>query len=90
MDYPHLFQHLDSENFKINSTIDPDTERYRSVALLLVPITSLFPPANTTIEDVDPESDLALSTPIILGNYASNSGTFVIPQTASPGYLLYA
>ena len=79
------------ENFNINSTIAPDTERYRSVAVLLVPITSPFPPANTTVEDVDPEFDLALSTPLILGNYAGNSGTFVIPHTASPGYyLLYA
>ena len=58
---------------------------------MLVPITSPFPPANTTVEDVDPEFDLALSTPLILGNYAGNSGTFVIPHTASPGYyLMYA
>jgi hypothetical protein len=79
------------ENFNINSTVDPDTDRYRSVSVLLVPITSPFPPANTAVEDVDPEFDLALSTPIVLGNYTGDSGTFVIPHTASPGYyLLYA
>lgn len=58
---------------------------------LLVPITSPFPPTDTSIEDIDPESDIVLSTPIILGNYTGDSGTFIIPQTSSPGYyLLYA
>ena len=58
---------------------------------MLVPITSPFPPANMDIEDVDPEFNLALSKPFVLGNYADNSDTFIIPHTARPGYyLLYA
>jgi hypothetical protein len=78
------------ENFIINSTTDADII-YSSVAVLLVQITSPFPPADTSIEDIDPESDLSLSAPIILGAYKGTSGTFVMPQTASPGYyLLYA
>jgi hypothetical protein len=80
------------ENFNINSTTDANgLNRYSSVVLLLVPITSPFPPADTSIEDIDPESDIVLSTPIILGKYTDDIGTFVIPQTSSPGYyLLYA
>ncbi len=42
------------------------------------------------VEDVDPESDISLGTPIAIGNYTGNSGTFVIPHTVSQGsYLLY-
>jgi hypothetical protein len=78
------------ENFNINSKTDSKI-RHSSVVLLLVPITSPFPPADTSIEDIDPENDIVLSTPIILGKYTGDSGTFVIPQTSSPGYyLLYA
>jgi hypothetical protein len=78
------------ENFNINSTTDANI-RYSSVVLLLVPITSPFPPADMSIEDIDPESDIVLSPPIILGKYTGDIGTFVIPQTSSPGhYLLYA
>jgi hypothetical protein len=78
------------ENFNIDSTTDANI-RYSSVVLLLVPITSPFPPTDTSIEDIDPESDIVLSTPLILGKYTGDIGTFVIPQTSSPGYyLLYA
>jgi hypothetical protein len=52
---------------------------------MLVLITSPFPPANMDIEDVDPEFNLALSKPLVLGNYAGNSDTFIIPHTAGPG-----
>ena len=49
------------ENFNINSTTDANgLNRYSSVVLLLVPITSPFPPADTSIEDIDPESDILL------------------------------
>ncbi len=42
------------------------------------------------MEDVDPESDISLGTPIAIGNYTGNSGIFVIPHIASQGsYLLY-
>ena len=40
------------------------------------------------IEDVDPENDILLGTPINLGNYTGNIGSFVIPHTASSGYYL--
>jgi hypothetical protein len=41
-----------------------------------------------TIEDVDPESDISLGTPISIGNYTGNLGTFTIPQTTTPGYYI--
>jgi hypothetical protein len=78
------------ENITINSTTDEDI-KYSSALVVLVPITSPFPPTNMNIEDVDPESDLALSTPINFGTYGSNYGSLVIPPTVSPGsYLFYA
>jgi hypothetical protein len=76
------------ENFVINSTTNADI-KYASAAVLLVPIASSpFPPTNKSILAIDPEVDLVFSTPIKLGTYAGNSGSFVIPQTASPGYYL--
>jgi hypothetical protein len=71
------------ENITINSTTDEDI-KYNSALVILVPITSPFPPTNMSIEDVDPESDLTYSTPINFGTYGSNYGTFVIPHTVSP------
>ena len=75
------------ENFNINSSTDADIV-YTSATVKLVPITSPFPPNNTRIEDVDPENDISLGTPITIGNYTGNFGTFVLPHTASPGYYL--
>lgn len=76
------------ENFVINSTTNAYI-KYASAAVLLVPIASSpFPPTNKSILAIDPEVDLVFSTPIKLGTYAGNSGSFVIPQTASPGYYL--
>ena len=40
------------------------------------------------VEDVDPENDISLGTPVSIGNYTGNVGSFVIPHTASPGYYL--
>ena len=76
------------QNFVINSTTNANI-KYVSAALLLVPIASSpFPPTNKSILTVDPEVDLVFSTPINLGTYTGNSGSFDIPQTASPGYYL--
>ena len=76
------------ENFVINSTTNADI-KYASAAVLLVPIASPFPPTNKSILAIDPEVDLVFSTPIKLGTYTGNSGSFVIPpQTASPRYYL--
>ena len=80
---------MPGENFKINSRTDSDIV-YTTATVKLVPTTSPFPPNNMRVEDVDPENDISLGTPIAIGNYTGNSGTFVIPHTASPGsYLLY-
>ena len=77
-------------NFSINSSNDADIA-YTSAIIKLVPITSPFPPSGMSIEDVDPENDISLGTPITIGNYTGNLGTFVIPHTATPGYyILYA
>jgi hypothetical protein len=78
---------MTGENFLINSSTDADIV-YSTATVKLVPITSPFPPPNTNIEDVDPEDDTLLGTPINLGNYTGNIGSFVIPHTASPGYYL--
>jgi hypothetical protein len=78
------------ERFVINSTVDADI-KYTSAAVILTPTTSPFPPTNKSISGIDPEFDMTFSTPIKLGAYTGGSGSFVIPQTASPGYyLLYA
>ena len=80
---------MPGENFSINSSSDSDIV-YNVATVKLVPITSPFPPNNMRVEDVDPENDIALGTPIAIGNYTGNSGNFVIPHTASLGsYLLY-
>jgi hypothetical protein len=47
-----------------------------------------FPSPKTGIEDIDPENDILLGTPIYLGNYTGDTGYFVIPHTANPGYYL--
>ena len=78
---------MTGEKFNINSSTDADIV-YSTATVKLVPITSPFPPANTNIQDVDPENDILLGTPINLGNYTGNIGNFVIPHTASPGYYL--
>jgi len=78
---------MTGENFNINSSTDADIV-YSTATVKLVPITSPFPPANTNIQDVDPENDILLGTPINLGNYTGNIGSFVIPHTASSGYYL--
>lgn len=75
------------ERFVINSTVDADI-KYTSAAVILSPITSPFPPTNKSISDIDPEFDMSFSTPIKLGAYTGNSGSFVIPQTVRPGYYL--
>jgi hypothetical protein len=81
---------MTGEKFIINSSTDADIV-YSKVTVKLVPITSAFPPPNTDVKDVDPESDISVGTPITIGNYTGNSGTFVIPHTAGQGsYLLYA
>jgi|SRR5215831_14129045 len=78
---------MTGENFNINSSTDADIV-YSTATVKLVPITSPFPPANTNIEDVDPENDILLGTPINLGNYTGSFGSFAIPHTASSGYYL--
>ena len=78
---------MTGENFNINSSTDADIV-YSTATVKLVPITSPFPPANTNIEDIDPESDILLGTPTNLGNYTGDMGSFVIPHTANPGYYL--
>ena len=78
---------MTGENFNINSSTDADIV-YSTATVKLVPITSPFPPNNMRIEDVDPENDILLGTPINLGNYTGNIGSFVIPHTASSGYYL--
>ena len=78
---------MTGENFNINSSTDADIV-YSSATVKLVPITSPFPPNNMRIEDVDPENNILLGTPINLGNYTGNIGSFVIPHTASSGYYL--
>jgi len=75
------------ENFNVNSSTDADIV-YTSATVKLVPITSPFPPSGMSIEDVDPENDISLGTPITIGNYTGNLGSFVIPQTATPGYYI--
>jgi hypothetical protein len=75
------------ERFVINSTVDADI-KYTSAAVILSPITSPFPPTNKSISGIDPEFDMSFSTPIKLGAYTGNSGSFVIPQTVRPGYYL--
>jgi hypothetical protein len=74
-------------NFIIDSSNDADIV-YSKATVKLVPITSPFPPANMNIEDIDPESDISLGTPITIGSYTGDSGTFAIPDTAGPGYYL--
>lgn len=76
------------ENITVNSTSDEDI-KYSSALVMLVPITSPFPPTNMSIEEVDPEGDLTLSEPINFGTYGSDYGTSVIPHTVSPGYYLF-
>ena len=78
---------MTGEKFNINSSTDADIV-YSPATVKLVPISSPFPPPNTNIQDVDPENDILLGTPINLGNYTGNVGSFVIPHTASPGYYL--
>ena len=75
------------ENFNMNSRTDADIV-YTSATVKLVPITSPFPPANMRIQDVDPENDILLGTPITLGNYTGNFGSFVLPHTVSSGYYI--
>jgi hypothetical protein len=74
-------------NFNINSSTDADIV-YTSATIKLVPITSPFPPSGMSIEDVDPENDISLGTPITIGNYTGDLGTFTIPSTAAPGYYI--
>lgn len=78
---------MTGEKFNINSSTDADIV-YSTATVKLVPITSPFPPPNTNIEDVDPENDILLGTPINLGNYTGDVGNFVIPHAASSGYYL--
>jgi hypothetical protein len=78
---------MTGEKFNINSSTDADIV-YSTATVKLVPISSPFPPPNTNIQDVDPENDILLGTPINLGNYTGNVGSFVLPHTASPGYYL--
>jgi len=75
------------EKFAINSSTDSDI-KYSSAAVTLTPITSPFPPTDQSISDIDPEVDMAFSTPITLGSYHGEIGSFVIPQTVRPGYYL--
>jgi hypothetical protein len=75
------------EHFIMNSSTDADVV-YSTATVKLVPITSVFPPPNTDVEDVDPESDILFGTPINLGNYTGSLGSFVMPHTASSGYYL--
>jgi hypothetical protein len=75
------------ETFNINSSTDSDIV-YTTASAKLVPITSSFPPNNMRVEDVDPENDISLGTPVSIGNYTGNLGTFVVPHTASSGYYL--
>jgi len=82
-----LGRKMTGEKFIINSSTDADIV-YSKATVKLVPITSAFPPPNTDVEDVDPESDLLFGTPINLGNYTGSIGNFVIPHTASSGYYL--
>ena len=80
---------MTGEKFIINSSSDADIT-YSKATVKLVPITSAFPPPNTDVEDVDPETDILFGTPINLGNYTGSFGSIVIPHTASSGfYLLY-
>ena len=74
-------------NFSVNSSTDADIV-YTSGTVTLVPITSPFPPPGISVEDVDPESDISLGTPITIGNYTGGLGTFTIPHTAAPGYYI--
>jgi hypothetical protein len=78
---------MSGDNFIIDSSTDADIV-YSKATVKLVPITSPFPPANMNIEDVDPEDDISLGTPITIGSYTGDTGTFAIPQTANPGYYL--
>jgi hypothetical protein len=78
---------MTGEKFIINSSTDADIV-YSTATVKLVPITSVFPPPNTDVEDVDPENDILFGTPINLGNYTGSFGSFVIPHTASSGYYL--
>lgn len=78
---------VEGKNFSVDSTNNADI-KYSSASVILVPITSPFPPVNIRIQDIDPENDLVLSKPIILGTYVGNSGSFVIPHTAGSGYYL--
>ncbi len=78
---------MPGENFNINSSADSDI-MYTSATMKLIPITSSFPPSNMRVEEVDPKNDISLGKPITIGSYTGNSGTFVIPHTASPGYYL--
>jgi hypothetical protein len=78
------------EKFAINSSTDSDI-KYSLAAVTLTPITSPFPPTDQSISDIDPEVDMTFSTPITLGSYHGEVGSFVIPQRANPGYyLVYA
>lgn len=78
---------MSGEKFIINSSSDADIV-YSKAAVKLVPINSAFPPPNTDVEDVDPESDILFGTPINLGNYTGSFGSLAIPHTASSGYYL--
>jgi hypothetical protein len=78
---------MTGEKFIIDSSTDADIV-YSTANVKLVPVTSPFPPPNTEIEDVDPETDILLGNPINLGNYTGNVGSFVIPHTVSSGYYL--
>jgi hypothetical protein len=78
---------MTGDKFIIDSSTDADIV-YSKATVTLVPITSPFPPPNTNIEDVDPENDIQLGTPINLGNYTGDIGRFVIPHTTNPGYYL--
>lgn len=78
---------MTGEKFIINSSTDADIV-YNKATVKLLPTTSAFPPPNSDVEDVDPESDILLGTPIKLGNYTGSIGNFVIPHTASSGYYL--
>ena len=75
------------EKFAINSSTDSDT-KYSSAAVTLTAITSPFPPTDQSISDIDPESDMSFSTPVTLGSYSGQIGSFVIPHSVKPGYYL--
>lgn len=79
---------MPGEKFNINSSTDSDIV-YTTVTVKLVPITSPFPPNNMRVEDIDPENDISLGTPITIGNYTGNSNICYTTHSNQGSYLLY-